>query len=220
MSVHNLPAQSTPFVGRSQELVEIATLFDDPACRLVTLLGPGGIGKTRLALETAAMLETAYPDGVYYVPLQSISSPDHIVSTIAEAMGLRFYAGCDTREQLLDRFCEKRLFLTFDNFEHVVDGAVLIADILAMSPDVKVLVTSQVALNLREEWIYSVKGMTFPAADGIDSLDEYSAIQLFIQGARRARADFSADEDPASIIRICQALEGIPLGIELAAAWV
>lgn len=221
MSIHNLPAQSTPFVGRSQELAEIATLFDDPACRLVTLLGPGGIGKTRLALETAAAHLEAYPDGVYFVALQSISSPDHIVPTIAEAMGVRFYPGDDIKHQLLDSLCcYKALLLVLDNFEHVVEGAVLVADMLARSPAIKVIVTSRVALNLQEEWIYTVNGMRFPTDDAEGSLEDYSAVRLFIQCARRARTDFSVEEEGGGIIRICRALDGIPLGIELAAAWV
>ena len=221
VSINNLPSQPTQFVGRAHELAEIATLLDDPVCRMVTLLGPGGIGKTRLALETAAAQLAAYPDGVYFVALQSISSPDHIVSTIAEAVGLRFYPGDDIKQQLLDSLCcEKAILLVLDNFEHVVEGAMLVADILTMSSAIKIIVTSRVALNLQEEWIYSVGGMRFPTDDSESPVDDYSAAQLFIQCARRARTDFSVDEERAGIIRICRTLEGIPLGIELAAAWV
>ncbi|MCC6613274.1 MAG: tetratricopeptide repeat protein [Anaerolineae bacterium] len=220
MSIHNLPSQPTQFVGRAPELAEIAALLDDPACRLVTLLGPGGIGKTRLALETATTHLETYPDGVFFVALQSISSPDHIVSTIGEAMGLRFYPGDDIKRQLLDSLCDKVVLLVLDNFEHVVDGAMLAADILAMSDGIKIIATSRVALNLQEEWIYSVNGMRFPTEDADTDLEAFSATRLFIQCARRARTDFSIDEERAGIIRICRALDGMPLGIELAATWV
>src|SRR5262245_9802208 len=124
---HNLPPQSTPFVGRTEELSQIAHLLDDPNCRLFTLLAPGGIGNTRLALEAAAAQFERYSDGVYFVPLQALSSPDFIVPAIAEAIHFQFYPGGEPKQQLLDHLREKSLLLVLDNFEHLLDSIELVS---------------------------------------------------------------------------------------------
>src|SRR5262245_37427086 len=153
----------TPFIGRDKELAEISQLLSTPACRLLTLVGPGGIGKTRLALEAAGRL--SFPNGVHAVPLQPLTSPEFMVPAIAEAVHFQFYAGRDPKQQLLDYLREKALLLVLDNVEHLLDGIGLVADILAFAPGIKILATSRERLALREEWVFEVNGMAFPASD-------------------------------------------------------
>src|SRR5713226_6783247 len=224
MSGSNLPVQSAPFVGRTQELAQILSLLDNPACRLLTLVGPGGIGKTRLLLEAGAMASTGedvtFPDGVYFVPLQSLISPDSILCTVAEAVGLQFYSGGDPQQQLIDFFRAKSSLLLLDNFEHLLDGVGLISDLLAGAAHVKILITSREILDLQEEWLYPVKGMPFPHDDDAADIDRYSAVQLFTQSARRARPDFSLEAERHAVLRICKLVGGLPLALEMTAAWL
>ena len=216
MSEHSLPLMLTPFVGREKEFVEIARLLDDPACRLLTLTGPGGIGKTRLALEVARRL--TFPEGVYFVPLQPLDSPDIIISTIADALKFPFYSDQDVKTQLLSYLREKRLLLVMDNFEHLLDGAILLPEILDNTTNIKLLITTRERLHLREEWVFDVGGLAFPESDPTTKREEYSAVQLFVQHARRA-GYIPQQVDTPVIVQICQLVEGIPLAVELAAAW-
>jgi predicted ATPase/DNA-binding SARP family transcriptional activator len=228
---HNLPPQPTPFVGRQAELAEIAGLLSDPACRLLTLVGPGGAGKTRLAIESARQAltgqtsATLFRDGVYLIPLAPLSDVRYLVPTTADAVGSCFFQreGDEPRQQLLNYMREKQMLLILDTFEHLIEGAGLISDLLEQAPGVKLVVTSRERLNVRWEWVFPVEGMEFPV-DGqatLESQEQYGAIQLFLQRARQASAGFApSGTDMADIARICQLLEGLPLGIELAAAWV
>ncbi len=228
---HNLPPQLTPFIGRHDELAEITRLLSDPACRLLTLTGPGGIGKTRLAIEAARTM-FAPPlhamgrgvgggDAIYFIPLQPLTSPDFIVPTIADAIGFQFYQGSDIKQQLLDFFRDKSMLLVLDNLEHLLDGVHLLSEILAAAPDVRILATSRERLNLLEEWVYEARQLNYPANETETDIEAYDAVQLFVQHARRIQADFAltALQKPA-VIRICRLVGGMPLGIELAAAWV
>ncbi len=230
--VHNLPSQAAPFIGRVDELAEITRLLADPACRLLTLVGPGGIGKTRLAIEAARIIvggvgtrqtvsEQLFPNGVHFVPLQPLTSPDFIVPAIVEALGFQFYGQSDPRQQLLDYLQEKSLLLVVDNFEHILDGALLVDDILAHAPGMKLLVTSRERLNLVEEWVYEVHGLDCPADEMETEIEGYSAIQWFMQNARRAQVGFALTpaQRPA-VTRICRTVGGNPLAIELAATWL
>jgi len=218
----NLPAQPTPFIGRVAELDEITRLLADPACRLLTLVGAGGIGKTRLALElahrVAANSSIGFPDGVSFVSLQPLSSPEFIVPAIAEAIHLKFYSSDEPKQQLLRELQYKFYLLVMDNFEHLLDGAPIVSEILAAAPGVKVVATSREALNLQEEWLFTVQGMAYP--ETADDIEDYSAVQLFAQNARRMRPDFSLDEEATGVRNICALVEGMPLALELAAAWV
>ncbi len=227
---HNLPPQPTPFVGRQAELGEIAGLLSDPACRLLTLVGLGGAGKTRLAIQSArqALAEQSgailFRDGVYFVPLAPVSAVRYLVPAIADAVGFSFLEreGDEARRQLLNYLREKRSLLILDTFEHLVEGVGLLADLLELAPGVKVMVTSRERLNVRWEWVFPVEGMEVPleADSPAGPVEQSSAVQLFLQRARQANAGFDpSSDDMKDIVRICRLLEGLPLGIELAATW-
>jgi predicted ATPase/DNA-binding SARP family transcriptional activator/Tfp pilus assembly protein PilF len=219
---HNLPPQATPFVGREEELADIGRLLrEEPACRLLTLVGPGGIGKTRLALEAAEGMLDAFSDGVYFVPLASVGGTEFMVAAIAQAIDFDFSSGVPPRLQLLNHLRAKRLLLVVDNLEHLLEGVGLFSEILSAAPQARLLVTSRERLHLQEEWVYEVQGLPCPeAVDDPADLQAYSAACLFLERARQADANFdlSAEEIPA-LVRICQLVAGMPLGLELAAAW-
>jgi predicted ATPase/DNA-binding SARP family transcriptional activator len=214
---HNLPVQSTRFIGRAQLLVEIRECFRNPDCRLLTLAGPGGCGKTRLALEAAATLLDDFEHGVFFVSLAPLQSARAIVPTVAQAIGLSFYGAAggerevEPRQQLLDYLRHKRMLLILDNFEHLLDGAGLVADVLHAAAGVKVLATSRARLNLQSEHLFPVAGMSLPD----------SAVELFVSSARRVQPYFGLTaKNLTDVTRICRLVEGMPLGILLAAAWV
>jgi predicted ATPase/DNA-binding SARP family transcriptional activator len=220
-TVGNLPVQLTPFIGREEELAEIQERLQDPACRLLTLVGLGGSGKTRLALEAAATQIDHFSHGVYFISLAPLDSVDSIVPTVAEALGFRFYEEGEPRQQLLDYLRQKRMLLILDNFEHLVEGAGLVTDILQIAPDVKILVTSRVRLNVGGENLFPVAGIDFPDRERDEDIDRYNAVKLFIQSARRVRPSFEPRADEMlDIARICRLVEGMPLAILLATGWM
>jgi predicted ATPase/DNA-binding SARP family transcriptional activator len=237
---NNLPIQITPFVGRETALVEVAERLQDPTCRLLTIIGSGGIGKTRLAIEVGfAQLEN-YLDGVYFVSLSLLDSPEIIIPTIAEAVGFSSFttAGADSheqsqqsmfgRQQLLNFLEQKSMLIILDNFEHLLDGVELVIDILKTAPEVDILVTSRVRLNVQGEHIYPVAGMNYPEeeleikAEMLPKeLEKYSALKLFLQQAQQANPNFELTTDNVPhILQICRSVEGIPLGILLATGWL
>ncbi|MGQ0604422.1 MAG: tetratricopeptide repeat protein [Anaerolineales bacterium] len=217
----NLPLPPTPLVGREAELAELHHHILDPGIRLLTLIGPGGIGKTHLALQTALEAGSTFSGGTYFVPLAPLRSQEFIVSATASTLKLAFYGALEPKDQLLNYLKNEQILLVMDNFEHLMAGASLLTEILSFAPYIKILVTSRERLNLRGEWLFEVKGLSIP--DNIQAADAgaFSAVQLFLQCARRVQPDFSlsVDENP-TVIRICQLVEGLPLGIELAAVWV
>lgn len=223
----HLPPVVGGFIGRAKELADIHNLIvADPACRLLALIGPGGNGKTRLAIEVAQRALAAFPDGVCFAPMASVAEAAFVPMALAEALNFNLAGTATLEAQVLNYLRDKQLLLILDNFEHVTAAAGWLADILAAAPRVKLLITSRERLNVQAEWVYAVGGMTFPpddhrAADEGLSPDEYSAVSLFMQRARQAVVRFApTPDDLSAIIRICQLVDGSPLAIELAAAWV
>lgn len=220
--LRNFPARLTPFLGRDAERTEIERLLTrEPECRLVTLVGPGGMGKTRLAMQAAEDASHAFADGATFVSLAPVSSADFLAQTIADAMEFVFSGSEALETQIIDYVRERAALLVMDNFEHLLEGADFMAEILEAAPRVKILATSQERLNLQGEWLIKLEGLSFPEDTGEDNLERYNAVQLFLQSARRVNPGFNlSDEDQAYVRRICQLVDGMPLAIELAATWV
>jgi predicted ATPase len=239
--IHGFPQPLASLVGRDRELFEIVRQLGDPACRLLTLVGPGGIGKTQLAIQAVVKVpqgmvsaersrgeagvsvdalvssEGVFSDGVYLVWLESLREPQQLPMVVADALHLALSGHEEPLLQLQRHLSDKRLLLVLDNFERVLDGAGIIGDLLQAAPDIKILITSRVALHLREEWLYPVHGLPVPE-DGSDPTG-YDAVKLFVDRARRVRPGFSLPDEQEGVVRVCQLVEGMPLAIELAAAW-
>jgi predicted ATPase/DNA-binding SARP family transcriptional activator len=215
-----LPSPASPLVGREQELVNVGRYLELPHARLVTLVGPGGIGKTRLAIELAARHGAGFADGVAFVELTPIVSPELLVAAIAEAVGCPLSGSESPRVQLFSHLAATSLLLLLDNFEHLVAGAELLVELLAAAPGLRLLVTSRETLNLQEEWSYPLGGLAAPPAGAAAPPEEYPAVRLFADRALRARHDFALAGERDAVAHICRLVEGMPLALELAAAWV
>ncbi len=221
---NNLPIQPTPFIGREQEVAAVAQLLRREEVRLLTLTGPGGIGKTRLALQIATQLSGLFPDGVYFVNLAPIRDPALVVPTIAQALHIK-----ENAEQpmlnLLKAFIRKqRLLLLLDNFEQVVSAATQVADLLISCPELKVLVTSRMVLHVRAEQEFAVPPLSMPDPRHLPDLgvlSQYEAVALFIHRTQAVKPEFQlSNANAPAVAEICKHLDGLPLAIELAAARV
>ncbi|HET9958360.1 MAG TPA: protein kinase, partial [Polyangiaceae bacterium] len=235
---HNLPHETATFVGRKPELAELERFFDQAQTRLVTVLAPGGMGKTRLALElcqrwlsaAAVIGPEARSDavtrrqqvehGIFFVELAPLAHANFVVSAISEAVGYPFYAGAEPKQQLIEHLRTKRMLLLLDNFEHVLDAAGLVHDILRSCEGIRILVTSRQRLGLGIETLYPLAGMDFPEPAALDQASDFSAVRLFVQGARQVQPDFRLDSKEAEhVVQICSLVHGVPLGIVLSASW-
>lgn len=216
----HLPVSPTPLFGREHELDLIPRQLLEPACRMLTLTGPGGIGKTRLAIEVGRALEPRFADGVYFISLAGVGAPESIPPAVADALGLGFSGPADLIVQLGNFLHDRETLLIFDNMEHLLDGGELLGQILQETHRVKMIVTSREQLRLQWEWLFEVQGLPLPEENDSHAFESNSAIQLFVQRAQQASQDFSLEtEDPSAIVKICRMVGGLPLAIELAASW-
>jgi predicted ATPase len=224
MSAASLPAQATPFVGRERELSELRQLlWQTPPRRLVTLVGSGGIGKTRLAAETAAASAVQFRDGVLFLPLASLTAVEEIAPALARQLGLDFRESGAEQEQLLRYLAARQQLVVLDNFEHLLDGAALVEEWLARAPDISILATSREPLNLSNETVYRLSGLPYPQEDAPDPQQpaDYGAVTLLIQQVGRNRPGFVPEpEELQQLVRICQLVQGMPLALVLAASWI
>ncbi len=223
---HNLPASKFRLIGREPELAKVDELLKDPACRLLSLAGPGGIGKTHMALEAAGRQIDRFFDGVFFVSLAPVQSADRIAPAIAQALGFSISQGVDPVQALLEYLRKKELLLILDNFEHLLDGASqvqsteLVLTTLQSAPRLKIVVTSRTRLNLQIEHVLRVDGLEY-LARAAKPLDAIASIQLFLAGARRVQPRYEAAPGELEFIgQICRRLQGLPLAILLAAGWI
>ncbi|MCW5852140.1 MAG: tetratricopeptide repeat protein [Anaerolineae bacterium] len=243
---NNLPSALTPLIGREVAARQVAALLQRDGVRLVTLMGPGGVGKTRLSLQVAADLLDEFADGVYFVGLAAITDPTHVMGAVAQTLGVREQGGQSLLAALTDHLRDKRLLLVLDNFEQITAAAPQVAALFSQCPRLKALVTSRAALRIRGEHEFPVAPLPLPpkadrrpqTADGRDTeygiasteyasritdyasrITQYASVELFVQRARAVKPDFQVTPANArAIADICYRLDGLPLAIELAAA--
>lgn len=220
----NLPSQLTPFIGREREMEKVQHRLLQPDIRLLTLTGPGGVGKTRLGLEVARQVRDQFADGVCFVALAPISDPALVPSAIAQALGVKQGAGQSVTEALEQYLRERQLLLLLDNFERLLEAGPPIAQLLAACPRLKMLVTSRVVLRLQCEHVCEVPPLTLPAAGhqaSPEQLGQYEGIRLFAERARASSSEFMiTTENAPAVTELCRQLDGLPLAMELAAARV
>lgn len=216
------PRPTSSFVGRSLELEQITHLLSQEGCRLLTVTGPGGVGKTRFALQATQKLARNYPNGAYFIPLDSLTSPDFIPTSLVKALGLELRGQEDALTQVI-RFIEsRRLLLVLDNYEHLLQGATIASELLESCPGLTLVVTSREHLNLEEEWLLPLDGLSYPLASGdLWEASTHEAVQLFAERAKRVQPSFTLTEETLPhVVEICRLTLGLPLGLELAAAWL
>lgn len=217
----NLPAFLTPLIGRQQELAEVQDHLGKPDCRLLTILGPGGSGKTRLALEVARSSRDNFRHGVCFVPLNPVQSPASILPAIVDVLDLPWGEQDNHQAQLTNYLRDKNLLLVLDGFEHLLEGAGLLSETLHQAFGLKILVTSRTRLNIKGEHLYLLAGMGYPQeADSQAEILDADAVQLLLTGLRRSRLEYEpAPDDLKCLLQVCRHVQGMPLGILLAASW-
>ena len=225
----NFPTMFTPLVGREAELHAISERLSDPGCRLLTLIGLGGVGKTRLAVEAARHIaaesewtSARFFDGVFFISLASVDSPEFVPATLAGDLGLTPHQGTTVADQVIDFLRHKHMLLVLDNFEHLREDAVWLLSILEAAPGIEMLVTSRFPLELQAEERLMVGGLGYPSVGtDADEAMAYPAVRLFVQAGRRVQQGFRlVSADVPAVIRICELVDGRPLALEIAASWL
>jgi predicted ATPase len=232
--LHHLPRPLTPLIGRDNELDQLVRHLGDPACRLLTLTGPGGIGKTRLCIEAARHLadnSDRFNDGIFYLSLGQIERGSLLVSSLVQALKISIRTNIDMRQNLLNYLRNKQILLVLDNFEHLLGQSEgesspaaisLLVETLTEFSGVSYFVTSRQPLALDGEWLFPIGGLTYTTTNGLgaDNPLEQPAPQLFLESGRRYRPSLDAADESAAILEICRLTDGMPLALEIAAAWL
>lgn len=209
-----------PLIGRHHDLDLITQRLADPTCRLLTLLGSGGSGKTHLALTVAEQIRSQFADGVTVIPLQAIDAPERLATVICEALAIPLSGKANPDHHLPQALSTMDVLLILDNYEHLLPDVELLSAIMHTAPDVTLFVTSREPLHLRGEWLYPLAGLPFPQTIEEAQQQTYDAVDLFASCATRVKPQFDLENNLPAVVRICKAVQGLPLGIELAAAWV
>jgi DNA-binding XRE family transcriptional regulator len=217
----NLPDEPTPFIGREREIAAISSLLKQPPVRLVTLTGSGGVGKTRLALQVASTLLLDFRDGIFFVSLASLTDPTLVPSAIARTLGVKEQGGTSLTDTLRDQLQDSQLLLVLDNFEHLLDAAATVAELLDTCRELHILVTSRIPLHLVREHEYPVPPLSVPDLRRLppaEILGQCEAVALFLDRTRAVQPEFAITEDNGpAVAEICARLDGLPLALELAA---
>ncbi|MEZ4606126.1 MAG: protein kinase [Deinococcales bacterium] len=223
-TAHNLPHISEPLIGRQDELRLIAHYLHDPEARLISLLGTGGIGKTRLSLEAArgALSQERFKDGVYFVSLEALASPFAIPSALAEALAIELQGRQEAVGEIASFIGQKAMLIVLDNYEHLMDGRDICEALLSACPELCILVTSRERLNLSLEWIIPLEGLALPdTAVSLEEVRRYGGLELFLASAHRLSQPYEPNSaDIPAIVQICRLLYGSPLELQLAASWL
>jgi predicted ATPase/class 3 adenylate cyclase/DNA-binding CsgD family transcriptional regulator len=223
-SPNNLPVQPTPFIGREREMAAVIALLGREDVRLLTLTGPGGIGKTRLLLQIAAEVSDQFVDGVFFVALAPVSDTEQVVPTIMQTLSIKEVGGQPLLRQLKAVLKDKQMLLLLDNFEQVVEAAMVVAELLVVCPKLKIIITSRMVLHVQAEREFAIPPLSLPNLKRLPdlvTLSQYEAVALFIQRAQAVKPDFAVTNANApAVAGICARLDGLPLAIELAAAHI
>lgn len=216
---HNLPAQPTPFIGRGVHLAALKERLLKPEVRLITLIGPGGTGKTRLSLQVAQEVLEHFSNGVFFIPLADDTEVSQFIARVAQQLEVR-EGGRPLLDNIKDYLRDKKMLLVLDNFEQLISAAPVVAELLAAAPQLKIITSSRVALKIQSEHEYPVPPLETPRREAVlDELAGTEAVQLFVERAVTARPNFSlTEENAAAVTEICRRLDGLPLALELAAA--